>query len=542
LEESRLVLHRENSQTAAVLEGGRVLGTVALGDIEKLLSTRYGFSLYSSQLVLEAMRLPPLQLVVGQELTSILEQVMMRPALAFHEDVLLVDRENHFCGFIAVHSFVQIQHHLLQEQMEELIKTRDRVMEADRAKTEFLANMSHEIRTPMNGVIGAANLLLTTEVTQEQRDLVQILSQSSELLLTVINTILDFSKIENGHLELESVIFDLRECLGSSLALHQSGAARKGLSLNSEVDRDVPQYVVGDPVRFKQILLNLIGNAIKFTATGGVDVRVKMSRPASGSRLHVEVSDTGIGIPEWVQERLFKPFVQGDASTTRRYGGTGLGLAICSSLVKLMKGAIGVRGQPGGGSVFWFTADVCSQDVSQSRFESGPAAIAERSTGVEVEQADFERGSREVQRAESTGPERVIPHPLLVVEDNPVNQRMIQLQLRKLGYDAEIVGDGQQALAALRAKRYSLVLMDQQMPIMDGLATTAAIREEQAAGSSLIQPELPIIALTANSTVQDRERCLASGMDDFLSKPLQLTELSMALFRHLQLEESAVER
>jgi signal transduction histidine kinase/DNA-binding response OmpR family regulator len=403
---------------------------------------------------------------------------------------------------------------------------------ASRAKSEFLARMSHEIRTPMNGVMGMSELLQATELTPRQRRLSGTISRSAEALLQIINDILDFSKIEAGRLELERVEFELRATVEETIDVFAGRAQAKGLELTCLIEPEVPSVVHGDPVRLRQILINLVGNAIKFTETGEVGVRVKARGPEGLVRF--EVTDSGIGIPQESLSRIFNAFSQADSFTTRKYGGTGLGLAICRQLATLMGGEIGVRSVVDGGSTFWLEVTLEPVRGRQSSDTGIVHAQLPRLhlDGLRALVIDDSANSREIGLPQS--PQPAPPRPfgprVLVVEDNPVNREVAIGMLESLGCRADAADNGREAIEAMNSCVYDAVLMDCQMPVMDGLSAAAEIRRREADSGVA---RVPIIALTANAMEGDRERCLAAGMDDFISKPFTQQQLAAPLQRWL---------
>jgi PAS domain S-box-containing protein len=395
----------------------------------------------------------------------------------------------------------------------DLARARDAALESARLKSQFLANMSHEIRTPMNSIIGMTDILLHTELTAEQREFMEIVRMSGESLLTVINDILDFSKIEAGKLHFEMLDFEPRTVVEEMVAMLLEQTHVKNLRLSATVAHDVPVAMRGDPGRLRQVLTNLVCNAVKFTPQGGIDVRAtKESESDTHVVLRFEVTDTGIGVPQEARACLFQAFSQVDASTTRKYGGTGLGLAICKQLVNLMAGQIGCDSVPHQGSTFWFTA----------QFEKPSPAHSPHDVALEIIQKPVNppasQLSEDVRRRMR----------VLVVEDNAFNQKVVLRQVREMGFGADAVANGIEALKALHIIPYDLVLMDCQMPEMDGYACAAEIRRLERDGS-----HLPIIAMTAHVMKSDRDKCLAAGMDDFLSKPVRVAHLESVLTRWL---------
>jgi len=372
---------------------------------------------------------------------------------------------------------------------------------ANRTKSQFLANMSHEIRTPMNGVIGMAEILADMPLAAEQAAYVGRIQSCGETLLTIVNDILDFSKIEAGMVELESITFDLRQSVGEIIDLLAPAAAEKGLQLRFTLAAGVPEQVAGDPTRLNQILFNLLGNALKFTPAGEVSLTVETeARSNQDLMLRFDVLDSGIGMTPDEQDRIFRPFTQADSSTTRKYGGTGLGLAICQKLALMMGGELRVESEPGQGSRFWFTV----------RFK--PAAVEMRSKAPQAGLG--ERGSKPA------------PGKVLVVDDLAVNREVALVMLRRIGYEAEGAAGGEEALERVQRDSYAAILMDCQMPGINGYEATRRIRALPEPAASI-----PIVAMTAHALKGDREICLAAGMDDYIAKPVKAAALGRVLER-----------
>jgi len=385
----------------------------------------------------------------------------------------------------------------LEQKNEELILEKNRAEEATRSKSLFLANMSHEIRSPMNGIMGLSRLLLNSDLKEDQKELLKVMNTSGENLIQIINDILDYSKIEAGQIEIENIDFDIRELTDTIFHLLNFKAKEKGVEFRVDVDDEIPKIINGDSFRLNQILMNLANNAVKFTNTGYIQLNIKcLEKTKKHISLFFTVKDTGIGISLEAQKKLFKEFTQSDSSITRQYGGTGLGLAISKNLTNLMGGKINLESEPDKGSEFMFELKFGYQENETDMFKNKKMEIPNQLS-------------------------------ILVAEDNPINQKVAILTLRHMGLQCDIAKNGLEAFEMYKEKKYNVILMDMQMPILDGINATQKIRDFE--NKEQLENKTFIIALTANAFIEDKQKCIDAGMNDFVSKPFKEDALRKTL-------------
>lgn len=519
----------------AVLEAGSLKGVVSRAHVGTLMASRYGYSLHSRKPIGLFCQTDYLGITRGLPILEVLSTALSRSGEAFYDDVVLLDEEGKYLGLIEVQTLVKLQSKLLNEKIRflqnrqgalrerneslrelsdrlnrsnaDLARARDAALEATRLKSIFLANMSHEIRTPMNGVIGFSDLLAESGLDDEQREFVGTIRSCAHSLLGIINDILDFSKIEAGKLTVENTPVDVRGILGELEAMYRKSAEDKRIRLVFDIDDRLPAAMLSDATRLRQILSNLLSNALKFTSKGMVGATVTLLEVDGDRRIHFEVKDTGMGIRPEVLERLFQPFQQADSSTTRQFGGTGLGLAICKQLVGLMGGEIQARSVVEEGTTMWFDLPV-HLPVEPAPFVPAPVS--------------------KVSPLHYSG-------RVLLVEDNVVNQQLALRLLRKLGCEVRCANNGRLALEQMKREAFDLVFMDCHMPVMDGYQAVEAYRAWENNQPTGGRPVQTIVALTANVLEGDRAKCLQAGMNDFLAKPVRKPDLESVLMRYLGL-------
>ncbi|MGX6647227.1 ATP-binding protein [Maricaulaceae bacterium MS644] len=486
----------------AVVQDGRPIGLVARNVFFLRMADTHGRALFAKRPITFIMDKDPL-LVESDHLVSELSRHILTDRNSALLDGFIITRDGEYAGVGSGVSLMKMLQAESEERNRKLValaeqlgRARIEALSANQAKSEFLATMSHEIRTPLNGVLGVAQLLQESGLDPNQARLAKTIRTSGEVLLRLLNDVLDLSKIEAGKMDLDPVPFEINELIQSTFSLWRPRAEEQNLAFSVDFDGATGTRVVGDPVRLKQVIFNFIGNAIKFTAEGSVRARLSLTDIGpSRTVLRVEVADTGCGVPTEAHAKLFTAFTQADGATSRRYGGTGLGLAICKRLVDLMGGSIGFDSTPGKGSTFWFEAPL------QRAAAADPSSQAELPTDAVV-------------GITGDGPR------ILVAEDNPINQEVILGFLKLRGWTCDLVADGVQALAAVQSDPYDVVLMDVQMPGMDGVEATRRIRALKTPAC-----DVSIIALTANAMRGDEHRCIEAGMDGYVAKPIERERL-----------------
>ncbi|MDQ8185580.1 ATP-binding protein [Pelagicoccus sp. SDUM812002] len=650
LSEASDFFKRLDCRYLAVVDCGKVLGVCSRSKLGTLLGSQFGFALHSRSKVRDFLEEGSMTVMMGDSVEAILVRAFSRDKGVYWHDVVVTDRDGNYVGLLSANVLVGLQSELLGEKIEhlqsqkhaleettralqlsnlKLEKARDAGLQAARAKSEFLAVMSHEIRTPLNGVIGMMTLLEDSELNADQRELLGTANQSAEALLLILNDILDFSRLESGHFEIETRSFEIRELVESVLTLMLESAHESGLEVVCDIDPGVPLSIVSDSGRIRQVLANLLGNAVKFTQKGRVRVGVTWEKGVGADLLRFEVEDTGIGISEEAQHRLFEPFMQADSSTTRRFGGSGLGLAICSRLASAIGGEIGVRSQVSQGSTFWFTVKagrcekeanvypprkslggevalvfvknkvavrqierelscrnitpriahsessfktllsskevridlvVCDSECSSnlqvstmrikawiSVYSSHGLPLVRSSCcrhahvylpirpsqfGRSVETVLWEGGNETACQPKGNAPAAMLAPErsarILIVEDNPINRRLAERMVKRFGHECDLAEDGVEALEVCERVEFDLILLDCQMPRMDGYEFARRFRGREAGRANQVR-RTPIVALTANALQGDCELCFAAGMDGYLTKPLRRPLLKSAI-------------
>ncbi|MGJ3233127.1 MAG: ATP-binding protein [Oceanicaulis sp.] len=485
----------------AVVQDSRPIGLVARNAFFLRMADTHGRALFAKRPVTFVMDKDPL-IVESDRLVSELSRHILTDRNAALFDGFIITNDAQYAGVgtgVGLMKMLQAESEERNRKLvalaEQLGRARIEALSANQAKSEFLATMSHEIRTPLNGVLGVAQLLQESGLNDEQARLARTIRTSGEVLLRLLNDVLDLSKIDAGKMDLDPMAFELDELVQAAHSLWRPRAEEKKLAFSVDFAGAPGVRVVGDPVRLKQVVFNLIGNAIKFTNEGSVRARLSLTDIGPGRTvLRAEVADTGCGVPEEAQKKLFTAFTQADGAISRKFGGTGLGLAICKRLVDLMGGSIGFDSKPGEGSTFWFEAPLQ---------RAAPAAPVEPAPAEPV-----------LAEPGSDGPR------ILVAEDNPINQEVVRGFLKLKGWTCDLAPDGAEALAAVQRSAYDVVLMDVQMPGMDGIEATRRIR-------ALPAPlrDLPIVALTANAMRGDERRCIEAGMDGYVAKPIERDRL-----------------